>query len=133
MSSLPLSEVPLNEAGMSAPMNIQEMEDVTSIPTTSEGSPMAVEPLHQLQGTPADNLEAQRMLLQKKLTEHAANAEKFSSPTDNMMSPCSQKLVAHKKKQYGKSKPTLLKSAFASVAGQENRIPRKRNDEDSPF
>ncbi|KAK6542532.1 hypothetical protein TWF694_006482 [Orbilia ellipsospora] len=134
MSSLPLSEVPLNEAGLSSPQTAQELEENTSIPTTSEASPMAtVEPLHQLQGTPADNLEAQRKLLQQKLNDHAANAEKFNSPTDSMMSPCSQKLAAQKKKQYGKTKPTLLKSAFAQVAGQENRAPRKRVDDDSPF
>ncbi|KAK6522245.1 hypothetical protein TWF281_002812 [Arthrobotrys megalospora] len=129
----PLSEVPLNEAGMSSPQTAMELDE-SSIPTTSEASPLAVvEPLHQLSGTPADNLEAQRRLLQQKLADQAANAEKFSSPTDTMMSPCSQKLAAQKKKQYGKTKPTLLKSAFAQAAGQENRIPKKRADDDSPF
>ncbi|KAF3916921.1 hypothetical protein ABW21_db0205450 [Orbilia brochopaga] len=135
--SAPLSEVPLNGAGMTpTPKAIQQIEENASIPASStEGSPAAaIEPLHQLQGTPADSLEEQRKLLQQKLAEQAANAEKFSSPTDNMMSPCSQKLAAHKKKQYGKSKPTLLKSAFAqAAAGQENRIPRKRDDDESPF
>ncbi|EGX49069.1 hypothetical protein TWF569_009346 [Orbilia oligospora] len=129
--STPLSEIPA-DTNMSSSMDIDEPS--TFIPSTSEASPLAVvEPLHQLAGTPADNLEAQRKLLQQKLADHAANAEKFSSPTDNMMSPCSQKLAAQKKKQFGKTKPTLLKSAFAQVAGQENRIPKKRTDDDSPF
>ncbi|KAK6353512.1 hypothetical protein TWF696_005475 [Orbilia brochopaga] len=135
--SSPLSEVPLNGAGMTpTPKTSQQVDENMSIPASStEASPAgSIEPLHQLQGTPAESLEEQRKLLQQKLAEQAANAEKFSSPTDNMMSPCSQKLAAHKKKQYGKSKPTLLKSAFAQVAaGQENRIPRKRDDEESPF
>ncbi|KAK6496215.1 hypothetical protein TWF481_002239 [Arthrobotrys musiformis] len=126
----PLSEIHA-DTNMSSAMDIDEPVQSTSL----EASPLAVvEPLHQLEGTPADNLEAQRKLLQQKLADHAANAEKFSSPTDTMMSPCSQKLAAQKKKQFGKkTKPTLLKSAFAQVAGQENRIPKKRTDDDSPF
>ncbi|KAK6342063.1 hypothetical protein TWF730_001545 [Orbilia blumenaviensis] len=131
--SAPLSEIMNNNSSDNA-MEIDE-PSMTTIPSTSEASPLAVvEPLHQLAGTPADNLEVQRKLLQQKLADHAANAEKFSSPTDSMMSPCSQRLAAQKKKQFGKkTKPTLLKSAFAQVAGQENRIPKKRADDDSPF
>ncbi|EWC47829.1 hypothetical protein DRE_03029 [Drechslerella stenobrocha 248] len=119
---------------MSTPQSAQQIEENTNMSSTN--SPAAsIEPLHQLEGTPADSLEEQRRLLQQKLAEQAANAEKFSSPTDSVMSPCSQKLAAHKKKQYGKSKPTLLKSAFAQVAAsQENRAPKQRDDTDeSPF
>ncbi|KAF3930095.1 hypothetical protein ABW19_dt0205928 [Dactylella cylindrospora] len=130
-SPIPISKMSA-ESGMATPKTAQEVEDqIVSIPTSTESSPVNIEPLHQ--GTSAENLENQRKLLQQKLAEHAANAEKFVSPTDNMMSPCSQKLAAQKKKQYGKSKPTLLKSAFAQVAADQGTKASRKRDEDSPF
>lgn len=58
-----------------------------------------VQPLHQNKKVSLSNLEYQRQLLAKKLAESEG---KFASPTDNMMSPCTAKLQANKKRHYNK-------------------------------
>ncbi len=55
-----------------------------------------VQPLHQGH---LSNLELQRQILAKKIAE---NDGKFASPTDDLMSPCTAKLQANKKRQYMK-------------------------------
>ncbi|ODV93849.1 hypothetical protein PACTADRAFT_51598 [Pachysolen tannophilus NRRL Y-2460] len=64
-----------------------------------------IQPLHQ-------KPKAQNQGLQRKLFQKAFPSEigknKFASPTDNILSPCSQKLNAHRARFYDKSKPTKL-------------------------
>jgi len=53
----------------------------------------------------------------------------YASPTDNILSPCTKKLQAHKKRHYNKSKPQLLARAFIvssnpeAIEGDEENIP----------
>lgn len=58
-----------------------------------------VQPLHQDKKPQQSNLEYQRQLLAKKIAESDG---KFASPTDSMMSPCTAKLQANKKRHYTK-------------------------------
>ncbi|KAL0637217.1 hypothetical protein Q9L58_003867 [Maublancomyces gigas] len=73
-----------------------------------EASPN-VQPMHQ--GNSVSSLEMQRQLLQQKLAEKGNNT--FTSPTDQMMTPCSKKLQNVKLKGFGKQPPKLLAKAFA--------------------
>ncbi|KAK9456353.1 hypothetical protein V1511DRAFT_510165 [Dipodascopsis uninucleata] len=69
-----------------------------------------VQPLHQEAGN------IQRPIMHRQLLETRTN---FASPTDNLMSPCTAKLQAHKKKHFAKSKPQLLRFNNL-VANKEN-------------
>lgn len=57
-----------------------------------------LQPLHQ-DKKPQSNLDFQRQLLAKKM---AGRDGKIASPTDSMMSPCTAKLQANKKRHYTK-------------------------------
>ncbi|KAL7273777.1 hypothetical protein RUND412_003354 [Rhizina undulata] len=99
-------------------------KDVKNVPTP--GSEPKIQPLHQ--GAIASNtLEMQRQLLQKKLAEKPSG---LTSPTDDMMTPCSKKLQAHKIKAYKKAKPQLLSKAFSKVAAesQQEKKSMKKSD-----
>ncbi|CCG82377.1 Predicted protein [Taphrina deformans PYCC 5710] len=74
-----------------------------------------VQPLHQDKKPQQSNLEYQRQLLAKKIAESDG---KFASPTDSMMSPCTAKLQANKKRHYTKAKPLSLQNRFSQVAKQ---------------
>ncbi|KAK9381841.1 uncharacterized protein V2V93DRAFT_368016 [Kockiozyma suomiensis] len=76
-------------------------------------------PLHVSEGQ-----NVQRQILHNKFLEARTN---FASPTDNLMSPCTAKLQAHKKKHYTKTKPQLLRFgnlAAVAAAGKENSSER---------
>ncbi|KAG6993819.1 hypothetical protein G7Y79_00050g085560 [Physcia stellaris] len=72
---------------------------------------------NQLQSEKEQNvksMEYHRQVLKGKLEDDSA-LNKYVSPSDNIMSPCTQKLSALKGKQFGKAKP---KSLFAQTAGK---------------
>lgn len=88
-----------------------------------------VQPLHQEKRPQMSNLEHQRQLLAMKIAE---NDGKFASPTDSMMSPCTAKLQANKKRHYNKyadfehstnirAKPQSLQSRFSQVVQQSEK------------
>ncbi|KAL1675441.1 hypothetical protein EV122DRAFT_268382 [Schizophyllum commune] len=93
-----------------------------STTSTPNDSPSSVQPLHNpsqaakvvLPQAPLGNVLNQapgmgaKALLAKRMPK--ANAS-YVSPTDNMMTPCTQKLNAAKKKQFTKAKPTQLFAA----------------------
>lgn len=59
-----------------------------------------IQPLHQESAT-----LRQQVLQKHELPKHALNV---ASPTDSLMSPCTAKLQAHKKKYYMKRKPPVM-------------------------
>ncbi|KAG5439347.1 hypothetical protein PCK2_000845 [Pneumocystis canis] len=65
----------------------------------------AIQPMHQ------GNLELQRQFLQKRV----AYGGNIASPTDDLMSPTTAKLQAHKRKYYNKAKPQSLQSVFTQI------------------
>ncbi|KAG5518958.1 hypothetical protein PMAC_002489 [Pneumocystis sp. 'macacae'] len=65
----------------------------------------SIQPMHQ------GNLELQRRLLQKKII-YGGN---IASPTDDLMSPTTAKLQAHKRKYYNKAKPQSLQNMFTQA------------------
>ncbi|KAK9384709.1 hypothetical protein V1515DRAFT_561532 [Lipomyces mesembrius] len=72
-----------------------------------------VQPLHT-----SESQNLQRHVLHQKIFEARTS---FASPTDNLMSPCTAKLQAHKNRHYVKSKPQLLRfGSLASAANKEN-------------
>ncbi|KAG9246227.1 hypothetical protein BJ878DRAFT_300412 [Calycina marina] len=58
------------------------------------------------------SMEYHRQVLQSKLDEGQCK-QSYVSPSDNIMSPCTQKLSAYRNKQVGKAKP---KSLFAKTS-----------------
>ncbi|KAK9247136.1 Spo12 family protein [Lipomyces tetrasporus] len=75
--------------------------------------PVDVQPLHA-----SDSHNLQRHLLHQKVFEARTS---FASPTDNLLSPCTAKLQAHKKRHYVKSKPQLLRFGnLTAAANKEN-------------
>ncbi|KAL1739839.1 hypothetical protein HDZ31DRAFT_48691 [Schizophyllum fasciatum] len=94
-----------------------------SATSTPNDSPTTVQPLHNpsqaatvvLPQAPLGNVLNQapgmgaKALLAKRMPK-AQNAS-YVSPTDNMMTPCTQKLNAAKKKQFNRAKPTQLFAA----------------------
>ncbi|KAK9462810.1 uncharacterized protein V1516DRAFT_689689 [Lipomyces oligophaga] len=79
----------------------------------------SVRPLH----TSGDSANVmQRQILHNRFLEARTN---FASPTDNLMSPCTAKLQAHKMKHYTKSKPQLLR--FSQFAAESTPIATKEN------
>ncbi|KAI5790187.1 hypothetical protein EDC01DRAFT_630886 [Geopyxis carbonaria] len=112
------STIPLSETTMNAANSTPIISPTGSAPGNVEPS---VTELHQGGLTP---LEIQRQLLQQKLAEKSD--DRFTSPTDQMMTPCSKKLQDHKKKAFGKTKPMSLAGRFSKVAaesgaGKENK------------
>ncbi|KAM3164177.1 Spo12 superfamily protein [Lachancea thermotolerans] len=74
----------------------------------------SIQPLHQAQDTGAN---LRRSMFKKP--EVRPLRDKFASPTDDMLSPCSQKLNDHKSKLFtAKAKPTKLN--FATEQKQED-------------
>ncbi|KAK9375276.1 uncharacterized protein V1513DRAFT_443332 [Lipomyces chichibuensis] len=72
-----------------------------------------VQPLHT-----SESQNLQRHVLHQKIFQARTS---FASPTDNLMSPCTAKLQAHKKRHYVKSKPQLLRfGSLSSAANKEN-------------
>ncbi|QSL66919.1 hypothetical protein MERGE_001306 [Pneumocystis wakefieldiae] len=65
----------------------------------------SIQPMHQ------GNLDLQRQFLQRKVI-YGGN---IASPTDDLMSPTTAKLQAHKQKYYGKAKPQSLQNMFSQV------------------
>ena len=66
----------------------------------SEFAPSNEPSVPQLPQSSVTTLEMQRQLLQQKLAEKAGS--EYTSPTDQMMTPCSKKLQDHKKKAFSK-------------------------------
>ncbi|KAF9534886.1 hypothetical protein CPB83DRAFT_803201 [Crepidotus variabilis] len=116
-------------------------------------SPVAVQPLHNPSrsaqivvpkapiGNQAPGLGA-KALLSKKMGKNPNPM--FVSPTDNMMTPCSQKLNATKKKHFNKSKPVTLFSPQQETeeASEDDDEPPKKDsspvqnmdvDDENPF
>ncbi|KAG4302748.1 hypothetical protein PCK1_001103 [Pneumocystis canis] len=69
-----------------------------------------IQPMHQ------GNLELQRQFLQRKIV-YGGN---IASPTDDLMSPTTAKLHAHKRKYYNKAKPQSLQSVFTQIQSNFN-------------
>ncbi|ORX36386.1 hypothetical protein BD324DRAFT_628652 [Kockovaella imperatae] len=61
---------------------------------------------------PAPGL-GQKALLAKKFAR--ANSKPTISPTDQMQSPCTQKLSEAKQRHYGKGKPASLAQSFVAI------------------
>ncbi|KAK7207515.1 hypothetical protein BZA70DRAFT_271509 [Myxozyma melibiosi] len=96
-------------------MNIQSLDQ--KLASASAVAPAAPD-MQPLQATEGQNV--QRQILHNKFLEARTN---FASPTDNLMSPCTAKLQAHKKKHYTKTKPQLLRFgnlATSTTADKEN-------------
>ncbi|SCU88887.1 LAME_0E01486g1_1 [Lachancea meyersii CBS 8951] len=69
----------------------------------------SIQPLHQAQAS-VPNLHKSMFKRQDHVTVPVKN--KFASPTDDMLSPCSQKLNDHKSKLFSsKANPTKLNFA----------------------
>ncbi|SCU86707.1 LAFA_0E02542g1_1 [Lachancea sp. 'fantastica'] len=69
-----------------------------------------IQPLHQSQTSAVPNLHRSMFKRQNQISMPARN--KFASPTDDMLSPCSQKLNDHKSKLFtSKANPTKLNFA----------------------
>lgn len=89
----------IKETTMSAPGT--PVSKLASQASSAEPSP-AIQALHQAQNALAPRtLEMQRQLLQQKLAEQ--KNVPFTSPTDDMMTPCSKKLQNVKSKSFAKS------------------------------
>ncbi|TRM68084.1 hypothetical protein BD626DRAFT_480747 [Schizophyllum amplum] len=124
--------------------------------STPNDSPASVQPLHNpsqaakvvLPQAPLGNVLNQapgmgaKALLARRMPK-AHNAS-YVSPTDNMMTPCSQKLNSAKKKQFTKAKPTQLFAApqeqkesegedEEDVAAPEPKDGKMDVDDDNPF
>jgi Spo12 family len=93
------------------------MSTTTSSTSSAETSfeDVAVQPLHQgniRKPWHKKILQEYVSLEAKSLIFHRGN---YSSPTDNMLSPCTKKLQAHKKRHYNKfARSLLLADAFRS-------------------
>ncbi|KAF2999947.1 hypothetical protein G7054_g5938 [Neopestalotiopsis clavispora] len=61
------------------------------------------------------SMDYHRQVLQKKM-EQEKDGEKYVSPSDGIMSPCTAKLNALRNKQVGKAKP---KSLFAQASAKK--------------
>ncbi|RDB22573.1 hypothetical protein Hypma_010242 [Hypsizygus marmoreus] len=88
-------------------------------------------------GNQAPGMGAKALLAKKMAKNHNPN---FISPTDNLMTPCTQKLSAAKKKHFTKgAKPVQLFAQTDEVSGDEQAdvdqpIDRKLEiDEENPF
>ncbi len=81
------------------------------IMTDRRNSQPVVEAMHQ--GAASGDVD-QRQLLQKKLSGAAngGGGTTFASPTDTLMSPCTAKLNAQKRKHFNKHKPV----SFGAIA-----------------
>jgi len=90
----------------------------TDVPVNSASTPETTPTVQELhQGT--NTLEMQRQLLAKKLAEK--KDLEYTSPTDQMMTPCTKKLQDYKAKAFNtKGKPTSLSSRFRGVDGAQN-------------
>ncbi|KAK9477528.1 hypothetical protein V1514DRAFT_333552 [Lipomyces japonicus] len=82
------------------------------------------EPIQPLHSSSASNV--QRQLLHQKLFEARTS---FASPTDNLMSPCTAKLQAHKTRHHSKGKPQRLR--FAELVAQNANNNKENNTNNS--
>ncbi|KAI5478869.1 hypothetical protein MNV49_004503 [Pseudohyphozyma bogoriensis] len=58
----------------------------------------------------------------------------FCSPTDNLMSPTTQKLAQSKQRHFTKGKPLSLSSSFQSVAPKgPSKLGNVNNENDNPL
>ncbi|CEP63128.1 Bns1p LALA0_S07e03004g [Lachancea lanzarotensis] len=79
----------------------------------------AIQPLHQSQPSAGPNLHRSMFKKQSQNQISLPVRNKFASPTDEMLSPCSQKLNDHKSKLFAsKANPTKLN--FASRQSGED-------------
>ncbi|KAK9234485.1 hypothetical protein V1525DRAFT_391397 [Lipomyces kononenkoae] len=101
-------------------MSSQQSSDFTSaVQQQQQQHHSEVQPLH---ASVSHNLQRHR--LHQKIVEARTS---FASPTDNLMSPCTAKLQAHKKSHYVKSKPQLLRFGnLAASANKENGTENRR-------
>ncbi|KAK9473694.1 Spo12 family protein, partial [Dipodascopsis tothii] len=66
-----------------------------------------------------EQYQGQRPLFHQKVFETRQN---FASPTDNMLSPCTAKLQAHKSKHFVRGKPMRLRfEQLAAANDKENK------------
>ncbi|EPY53255.1 Spo12 family protein [Schizosaccharomyces cryophilus OY26] len=66
---------------------------------SKEAPEIMVQPLHQ------GSKSLRKQILEPRFSREKSKA--VTSPTDNLMSPCTAKLQAHKKKYYTKGKPVV--------------------------
>ncbi|KAK7696040.1 hypothetical protein QCA50_000681 [Cerrena zonata] len=121
-----------------------------STTTTPNDSPAPIQPLHNpkqaahvvvpqaplgnaTNGQLAPGMGA-KALLAKRM---AKNNPTYVSPTDNMLTPCSQKIGAAKKKHFNKGAkpmPSLFaKKDTSSESDEESPKDEKMNDDENPF
>jgi hypothetical protein len=122
-------------------MSSQTNQTSSSSAETSFEDSVPVQPMHQ------GNIRKpwQKKILQEYVCPKMCADRKrgnYASPTDNLMSPCTKKLQAHKKRHYNKSvsrsevaddrsKPQLLARAFTSVATSKSDT-TEGNEENTP-
>lgn len=76
--------------------------------------------LPESQQDSSSSLEKQHQLLKKKL---AQQPDEYTSPTDQVMTPCSKKLQDYKKKAFNvKRRPTSLASRIGEAMGDKDQI-----------
>ncbi|CAN6600701.1 hypothetical protein TRVA0_001S09252 [Trichomonascus vanleenenianus] len=71
-----------------------------------------IEPLHH--NVPKGNA------LHRQLLNRSMKGQNFASPTDSLMSPCSQKIQAHKNKHFQRAKPQMLFKQFSHVKSEDD-------------
>ncbi|KAF4976055.1 hypothetical protein FZEAL_7233 [Fusarium zealandicum] len=69
----------------------------------------------QMNAKDVKSMEYHRQVLQSKIAEEDTN-NKYISPSDNIMSPCTAKISALRNKHAGKAKP---KSLFAQTSAKK--------------
>ncbi|KAI5806487.1 hypothetical protein DFH27DRAFT_523440 [Peziza echinospora] len=116
MSDTEMSDAPVEQQIMQElQQHQQQLQEQQELQQTSVPGAMAIPQKTKAQA----DLDYQRALLQQKLADKSSHLA--TSPTDKMMSPCSQKLAERKNKQFGmQSKPLLLSKAFSQASAQKN-------------
>ncbi|KIP07678.1 hypothetical protein PHLGIDRAFT_89135 [Phlebiopsis gigantea 11061_1 CR5-6] len=129
-----------------------------SATATPDASPMHVHPLHNpsqaarvavpqaplgnaTNGTAAPSQApgmGAKALLAKRMAKNINPA--FVSPTDNLMTPCTKKLNATKKKNFARGAAKPMPSLFSQQetkesdsSGDEIAEPKKTDDDENPF
>ncbi|EPE29715.1 hypothetical protein GLAREA_00875 [Glarea lozoyensis ATCC 20868] len=78
------------------------------------------------------SMEYHRQVLQSKIDQQQGK-QSYISPSDTIMSPCTQKLSAYRNKQVSKTKPKSLfaKTSAKSLAGGSNMFGSQPSTTDS--
>ncbi|PQE21634.1 hypothetical protein CJF32_00004305 [Rutstroemia sp. NJR-2017a WRK4] len=89
-------------------INVPTMNHMNSPAEFEKKAPMVADP---------HSMEYHRQVLQNKLEQKDQDQEKYISPSDTIMSPCTAKLSAYRNKQVGKN--TKPRSLFAKTSAKK--------------